>query len=150
MPAFIAAALVLVVVQPWLARRLAHRGSGGVQRTHGQSWLPPLLFLFGIYGGYFGAAQGILIMAALGIGLDERLQRLNAIKNVLAGATNLVAGLVFVVATHIDWRVALLLAAGSALGGLIGARAGRRLPPQVLRLLIVLVGVIAIVRLIFP
>ena len=149
-PAFIAAALVLVVVQPRLARLLAARDTGQGGRPHGRSWLPAVLFLAGIYGGYFGAAQGILILAALGLGLDEPLQRLNAVKNVLTGATNLVAGAVFAVVAHVDWRVALLLALGSAGGGLIGARIGRRLPPLALRLLIGVVGLTAIVRLLSP
>ncbi len=105
------------------------------------------VFVAGVYGGYFGAAQGILLLAILGLSLAESLQRINAAKVVLAGLVNLVAGVVFVFAAHVAWGAVGLIAAGSAIGGVIGARAGRRLPPSVLRGLIVLVGVVAIWRL---
>jgi uncharacterized protein len=102
----------------------------------------------GIYGGYFGAAQGIMLLAILGLSLpDENLQRVNAVKVVLAGLVNLVAGIVFVFAAHVVWVAALLLAIGSTIGGVLGARYGRRLHPQALRAVIVVVGIVAIVRL---
>jgi uncharacterized protein len=144
-PLFIAGALLLVVVQPRLDAMLETRR--GPRAEHGGRWLSGALFTTGLYGGYFGAAQGILILAALALGLPEPVQRVNALKNVLAGLTNLVAGLVFVAVAHVDWTVALLLALGSAAGGLLGARLGRRLPPAALRALIVAVGVAAIVEL---
>ena len=144
-PGFIAAALVLVLVQPWLTHRLAGR--------HGhplgfRGALPLGLYAVGIYGGYFGAAQGILILALLGLASAEGFQRVNGLKNVLAGLTNLVAGVVFVIAAHISWPVVGLIAAGSVLGGQLGARIGRRLPPAALRTLIVGVGVAAILKLV--
>ena len=144
-PAFIAGALVLVLLQPKLEARAAVRRRD--RRVNGGRFLPVALFAIGVYGGYFGAAQGILLLAGLGLALPETLQRINALKNVLAMLTNLVAGLVFIVFAHVDWQVALLLACGSALGGQIGARVGRRLPPGALRSLIVLVGISAIVKL---
>jgi uncharacterized membrane protein YfcA len=144
-PGFIAVALLLVVFQPRISRLLADRGR---RPTAHAGWLVMLgVYGAGVYGGYFGAAQGIMLLAILGIGLDESLQRINAVKNVLAGATNLVAALVFVVAAHIAWTPALLLAAGSLVGGHVGAHVGRRLPPAWLRALIVAVGVVAIVKL---
>jgi uncharacterized membrane protein YfcA len=144
-PVFIAVALVLVVVQPRLGAMLEARR--GARPEHGGRWLSAALLTTGVYGGYFGAAQGILILAALGLGLSEPLQRINALKNVLAGLTNLVAGIVFVAFAHVDWTVALLLALGSTLGGQLGARVGRRLPPPALRALVVTVGIAAIVEL---
>jgi len=145
-PAFIAAALVLVFVQPWLTRRLAGRHPHPLA-TRGV--LPLGLFAVGVYGGYFGAAQGILLLGMLALALPDSLQRINALKNVLAGLTNLVAGLVFVIAAqHVSWAVAALLAVGSALGGQVGARVGRRLPPPVLRAVIVAVGIAAILKLV--
>jgi uncharacterized membrane protein YfcA len=105
------------------------------------------VFLAGVYGGYFGAAQGILLLALLGLGLPEPLQRVNAVKNVLAGLVNLVAALVFVLVAHIAWDAAALIALGAVCGGVVGARVGRRLPPAVLRGVIVLVGVSAILQL---
>jgi len=105
------------------------------------------VFGTGVYGGYFGAAQGIMLLAFLGIALDEPLQRLNAVKNVLAGLVNLLAGVIFAIVAHIAWDAAGLIAAGSVAGGILGARYGRRLPAGPLRALIVAVGVVAIVRL---
>jgi uncharacterized membrane protein YfcA len=106
------------------------------------------VFVGGVYGGYFGAAQGILLLAVLGLALDEELQRINALKVVLAGLVNLVAGVVFVFAAHVAWAPAGLIAVGSLCGGVIGARAGRRLPPLALRGVIVVVGIAAIVHLV--
>jgi uncharacterized membrane protein YfcA len=144
-PGFIAVALVLVVAQPRLTARLAARRAE--RPRHGGRLVTLGLFATGIYGGYFGAAQGILILATLGLGLSESLQRINGLKNVLAGLTNLVAGLVFIAVAHVDWEVALLLALGSTLGGQLGARIGRRLPAVALRALIVVVGLAAIAEL---
>jgi uncharacterized protein len=144
-PAFIALALVLILAQPRLSRALEHR------RRPAHSGAGPLatasVFASGVYGGYFGAAQGILLLAILGLALDEDLQRINALKVVLAGLVNLVAGVVFVFVAHIAWLATVLIAVGSTIGGLLGARAGRRLPPQALRAVIVVVGIIAIARL---
>ena len=144
-PAFIAIALVLIVLQPRIQRALEKR------RPEAHERIGPLVLLAdfgtGVYGGYFGAAQGIMLLAILGLALDDDLQRVNALKVVLAGAVNLVAGIVFVFAAHVAWGAALLIAAGSTLGGVAGARVGRRLSPTALRVVIVIVGVIAIVRL---
>ncbi len=142
-PVFIGIAVVLVVLQPLLAARLEARRARGIHDGH---WLPVALFAVGVYGGYFGAAQGILLLAVLGLAITESMQRVNGLKNVLATVTNLVAALIFVAVADVDWGVALLLAIGSALGGLVGARVGRRLPPVALRGLIVVIGVIAIAK----
>jgi uncharacterized protein len=148
-PAFIAIALVLIIAQPRLSRALAARRD---PRRPLRDRVGPVgllaTFASGTYGGYFGAAQGILLLAILGLSLEgEHLQRINALKVVLAGLVNLVAGIVFVFAAHVSWLPALLIAVGSILGGVIGARGGRRLPPAALRVVIVVVGITAIVRL---
>jgi uncharacterized membrane protein YfcA len=106
-----------------------------------------LVFLSGTYGGYFGAAQGVLLLGLMGVAFTDSMQRINAVKNVLAGLVNGIAAVVFVLATHIDWGVAGLIAAGSILGGQIGARVGRKLPPWGLRVVIICVGVAALVKL---
>jgi len=145
-PGFIAASLVLVVLQPWLTRRLAGHHA---HPLNARGALPLSLFVVGVYGGYFGAAQGILILALLGLTLPDPLQRINAIKNVLAGLTNAIAGVVFLVAASlVTWAVAGLLAVGSTLGGQLGARVGRRLPAPALRGMIVAVGIAAILKLV--
>ena len=138
-------ALALVVLQPRLAAYLHARG--GARRREVGAGLWVLVAATGIYGGYFGAAQGIILIALLGLLIRDELQRLNAAKNVLAGSVNLVASVVFVIATNVDWKVAGLIAAGSIVGGQVGATVGRRLDPRVLRSVIVVVGCVALVRL---
>ena len=147
-PVLIALGCVLVVLQPRISRRVAARAeSRGVERPHhGAAWVWILVFLAGVYGGYFGAAQGVLLMAILGVGLTETMQRNNATKNVLALLVNLVAAVLFVFVADIDYRVAGLIAVGSVIGGQIGATVGRRLPSWALRGFIVVVGVAALVH----
>lgn len=146
-PALIGVALVMVVIQPRLAAWVAARpGTSGADAVGGPIvWL--LVFCTGVYGGYFGAAQGVLLIGLLGIALNDNLQRINAVKNVLAGVVNGVAAVVFIALTHIDWGAAGLIAAGSVIGGQLGARVGRRLPPWGLRLVIICVGTAALVKL---
>jgi uncharacterized membrane protein YfcA len=145
-PLFIAIALVLVVLQPCLKTLLDERDIGAVHESGIVVALA--IYLTGVYGGYFGAAQGILLLGILGVTLSQDLQRTNALKNVLAGLTNGVAAVYFMlVAPHVDWGPAGIIAGASILGAQLGARYGRRLPPAVLRAIIVVVGVFAIVRL---
>ena len=145
--ALIVIALALVVLQPRLAAYLDAR-AGIAKRAEVRPVLLIAVAATGVYGGYFGAAQGIILIAILGLFIRDELQRLNATKNVLAGTVNLVASIVFVFATSIDWKVAGLIAAGSIIGGQLGAAFGRRLDPRVLRLVIVIVGAVALVRLV--
>ncbi len=149
-PALILTGVVLVVVGPrlssWVARRAEQRGVG--ERLFAW-WVWPAVLVTGVYGGYFGAAQGVLLMAVLGIGVSESLQRLNGVKNVLAAIVNGVAGVLFVVVADVDWPVVLLIAVGSVMGGLLGASVGRRLPPLALRVTIVVVGVVALTVFLF-
>jgi uncharacterized membrane protein YfcA len=144
-PAFIAVALVLAVAQPSLNRRLAGHVASGALRV--RLLLPLAVYITGVYGGYFGAGQGIILISILGVTLPQSLHDSNALKNVLAGLVNGVAGVYFVFAAHVEWGPAAIIAAGSILGAQLGARYGRRLPPAALRALIVVVGLTAIVRL---
>lgn len=144
---FIAIAIVLILAQPRISRWLARAHSSAHLREHPGPVGTTAVFASGVYGGYFGAAQGIMLLAILGLSIDDDLQRLNALKVVLAGLVNLVAGVIFVFAAHVAWGAAGLIAAGSIVGGLLGARWGRRLPESALRLVIVGVGIFAIVRL---
>lgn len=144
-PGLILLGCVLVAVQPWLSKRISrphhlHRGAW---------WVIPAVFLTGVYGGYFGAAQGVLLMAILGIGMDTNLQRMNGLKNVLATVVNGVAAILFIIVADVDWLAAALIAVGSTIGGFVGARYGRKLPPTGLRALIVVIGIVAIVTMIF-
>jgi uncharacterized membrane protein YfcA len=143
-PVLIMLAVVLVILQPWISRRLA---TPHARPEHGGPWLLLGVFGAGIYGGYFGAAQGVITLALMGITLQDGLQRLNAVKNVLTATAYLVSGVVFVFVADVAWLVVVLLAVGSVLGGQIGGRLGRRLRPVWLRGLVVVVGVAAVVQL---
>jgi uncharacterized membrane protein YfcA len=136
-PVLIAAASVLMAIQPRMSSRLRSRGA---PRDHGGLPLLAAVFLTGVYGGYFGAAQGVILIALLAVFVEDDLQRLNGTKNALALVVNLTAALLFVASTDVSWSVAALIAAGSAIGGQIGGHVGRRLPAPVLRSVIVVVG----------
>ncbi len=158
-PALIALAVVLVLVQPRLQRRLAGATTAGASTPGGappagaaaDARAPAALivgaFAAGVYGGYFGAAQGVLLIGLLGVLVRADLQRLNAVKNVLALVVNTIAAVVFAVVApdRIDLVAVLAVAAGATVGGVLGARIGRRLPPIVYRTVIAVVGVVAIV-----
>src|SRR5262245_56509914 len=105
-------------------------------------------FGVGIYGGYFGAAQGIILMSLLRLSYAENLQVLNAIKNVLAGVANAVAGLLFIIVADVEWGAAALIAVGSIGGSLVAARYGRRIPPEILRRVVIVYGTIVAIILI--
>lgn len=141
-PVLVLLGLVLVVLQPrisaWVARRhdeVPH---------HGLWWVWPAIALAGVYGGYFGAAQGILLMAILGIGIDDSLQRLNGVKNILGAVVNIVSGVVFAFVAEVDWTIVVVIGLGAVIGGQLGAHYGRRLPAAWLRAVIVTVGIVAL------
>jgi uncharacterized membrane protein YfcA len=138
-PALILLAVALMAFRPSPKQHESGNNmAGGVVAT----------FVTGIYGGYFGAAQGIILMSLLRLCFSENLQVLNAIKNVLAGIANLVAGILFMFAAHVAWGAAALIAVGSTVGAQVGARYGRRLPEEILRRVVIVYGVIVAVILI--
>jgi hypothetical protein len=143
-PTLIAAACLLVVIQPRLTAALARRPA----KARGRAVILIVgVALTGVYGGYFGAAQGVLLIGLLAtLSTEPDMQRTVAGKNVLALTANLVAALLFLTVHHIDWAVAGLIAGGSTFGGLLGGRWGRRLPPGVLRGVIVAIGAVAVIR----
>lgn len=172
-PVLIALALVLIVVQPRLSKRIAARraaregaaaansadtvesaGTAADNARRGSWGVLLAVFGSGMYGGYFGAAQGVLLMAILGLTYSDHLQVLNGVKNVLACVVNAIAAVVFIIVgafglggsehPSVRWGAALAIAVGALVGGQIGARVGRKLPPKALRGLIILVGLVAI------
>ena len=145
-PALIALALVLVVLQPRLSRAIKARRDPARAPGSGPGLLAALVGT-GTYGGYFGAGQGIMMFAALATALPDDLPRVNATRNLLAGVNNGVAALVFLAVADVRLGVALLLAVGSVGGGLLGARIARRLSAPVLRAVVVVVGLLAIAQL---
>jgi uncharacterized membrane protein YfcA len=147
-PALVGLGIVLVIFQPrisrWVAARHDAPGAAPRNAVMGAWWVWPAVLFAGVYGGYFGAAQGVLLMGIMGVGIPETLQRLNALKNVLAAIVNAVAGLLFAVVADVDWTIVLLIGIGATIGGQVGATVGRRLPVPVLRATIVVVGVVAL------
>jgi uncharacterized membrane protein YfcA len=147
-PALVGLGILLVLFQPritaWVEAR--HDGPGAPTRDPvlGAWWVWPAVLGAGVYGGYFGAAQGVLLMGIMGVGISETMQRLNALKNVLAAIVNSVAGLLFAIVADVDWKIVALIGVGSVIGGQVGATVGRRLPGPVLRWTIVVVGVVAL------
>jgi uncharacterized membrane protein YfcA len=156
-PALILIACVLVVIQPWLSGRVADRRKRQAEQDGAPApdleRISPVLGagMFGAaaYGGYFGAAQGVLVIGLLGTFLDESMQRVNGAKNVLVAIVNGAAAIVYILFAHVAWLAVLLIAVGSTAGGFLGARYGRRLPPAALRIFVVLIGIISAVKLIF-
>jgi uncharacterized membrane protein YfcA len=144
-PVLILLAVTLVVLQPRLSRFVAERRTKVVEHGGFELWIG--IFLTGIYGGYFGAAQGVILLSLLGIFIADSLQRLNGVKNVLALIANGVAAVLFVLFADVAWLVVVLIAVGSVVGAQLGAVVGRRLPAPVLRGVIVVVGVVAAVKL---
>ena len=144
-PVLVVIACTLMALQPRLGKWLARRGD---RRPHGGLALLASVFATGVYGGYFGAAQGVILISLLAIFIDDDLQRLNGVKNVLALFANGAAALLFIVASHISWEAAGLIAAGSVVGGQIGGIVGRRLAPGTLRVIVV-AGGLAVAALLF-
>jgi uncharacterized membrane protein YfcA len=160
-PVLIGVGCLLVIIQPALTRRIVARRARLATVEPGPNgglWLWLAILLTGVYGGYFGAAQGVLLIGVMGIGLVESLARINAVKNVLAGIVNGVAGVLFVIITflptaqeeaQVNWAAAAAIAVGSVLGAQLGGRVGRRLPATLYRVVIVAVGVAAIISLVW-
>jgi len=146
-PVLIAAALLLVLfgarLKAWSTARHPDQDSGGRRLL-----LIAGIFGAGVYGGYFGAAQGVLMVGILSALMPISLQGVNGLKNVLVTLANAVAAVIFMLVAwdRIDWSVAALIAVGALAGGYVGARVGRRLSPVVLRGVFLVVGVLAIVK----
>jgi uncharacterized membrane protein YfcA len=148
-PVLIAAGLLLVLLGPrlqaWAATRHPDHDSSGRRLL-----LRAGIFASGVYGGYFGAAQGVLLVGIMSALMTISLQRVNGLKNVLGTVVNAVAAITFIIVApaRINWTVAALLAVGALAGGYVGARTGRRLSPVMLRGLIVVVGSLAIAKMV--
>lgn len=154
-PILIIAGLAMVALAPRVQRAAAAKAGETAPDTRPSRRRSLLLLagiaLLGVYGGYFGAAQGILIVGLMSMVTIESLQRINAIKNVLTTAVNAVAAITFMLFAwdSIDWAVVLIIAVGATLGGLLGAKVGRRLSPLALRATILVIGTAALIRLVF-
>ena len=153
-PVLMILALILVIAGPRIqeyARRRAEAAGRSAEHVPPlrMAALVPGTFAVGVYGGYFTAAQGILLMGVMGALLPEDMQRMNAAKNLLSLLVNIVAAISYTLVAfdRISWLAAGLIAVGSLAGGWLGSRYGRRLSPNALRAVIVVVGLIGLVRL---
>jgi uncharacterized membrane protein YfcA len=151
-PWLVILAATLVALQPlvsaWMRRRTLARGASVAVRSEDlPKSLAAVSTVIGGYGGYFGAGQGVMLVAFLALGLQETLQTVNGLKNIAVVSANVAATAVFVVAAPLDWTVVGLLAVGSVVGGWLGAHLGRRLPPTVFRVLVVATGYLVGLRL---
>jgi uncharacterized membrane protein YfcA len=151
-PWLVLATCLLVGAQPTISRWVRARTAAASTTSGARTRMGPVTTaaatLVGVYGGYFGAGSGVMMVAVLGFGLDLELRVVNGLKTLAIAASNLVASVIFVVVAELDWGVVGLLAAGSVVGGYVGARVGRRLPPTLFRVLVVLAGIAAFVLLV--
>jgi uncharacterized membrane protein YfcA len=138
-PVLVLLACVLMALQPRLAKRVADRRADDAPDVG----VAPMAIAFGagIYGGYFGAAQGVILLAMLAVFVPDDLQRSNGLKNVLAGTVNAVAAVIFIVFADVAWEAVALVAVGAVVGGVVGARVGRNIPPVALRAAVIVLGV---------
>ncbi|GAB3206486.1 hypothetical protein SAMN02745673_04303 [Marinactinospora thermotolerans DSM 45154] len=143
-PVLILLACTLIIAQPrinaWMRRRRPSRPNGG-------PLLPLGVYGAGAYGGYFAAAQGIVLIGLLGSALDDDIQRINALKNALTSIVNGTAAVFYMIFANPSWPVVGLIAGGAIVGGYLGAKVGRRLKPLALRILVVVIGLTAAVQL---
>jgi uncharacterized membrane protein YfcA len=153
-PVLLVAALALVLIGPriqgWAKRRAEDSGrSAEIISGRRMTALVAATFAVGVYGGYFTAAQGILLIGAMGALLPEDMQRMNAAKNLLSLVVNVVAAVAYTVVAfdRISWAAAGLIAVGSLIGGFVGSHYGRRMSPLALRVTIVVIGLIGLYRL---
>jgi uncharacterized protein len=142
-PVLVLAAVVMVAAQPWLTERLAGRRASRSSIVV----LRAATFATGVYGGYFGAAQGVILMAVLAVLIDDTLQRLNGLKNVLMGLATVAPAVIFAFRAPVAWEPAMIIAFGSIGGAQVGSFLGRRLSPTILRTLIIVGGLAVLVKL---
>ncbi|HEX2102752.1 MAG TPA: sulfite exporter TauE/SafE family protein, partial [Solirubrobacteraceae bacterium] len=143
-PALIAGSCLLMLAQPWLVR---HTLAGGGRRRRRRAVAQASTLLVGAYTGYFGAASGVMFMALVGLVSAASLHELNAVKNMLVGAANALARVIFVLVAPVRWPMAAALAVGAVIGGAAGALLARRIPAPYLRTAIALVGLAVAARL---
>lgn len=153
-PVLLAIGVVMVFVGPVVQRQAAvqSRTDASARRRHAVTSIALLGFVgvVGVYGGYFGASQGVLLTGLLGVLSAMSMQSILAVRTILVTAVNAVSSIIYLIVAPgaIDWSVVLLIMFGSAVGGTLGVRIGRRLSPTLLRVLIAILGVVAIAALV--
>jgi hypothetical protein len=134
------ASLLLAIQDParaWLTKRMATGQDSNLEKW---TWLP--LSLASIYGGYFGAGLGIMLLSALGLTLNDNLTRLNALKQATSLSVNVTAAIFFIFSGKVVWSAALVMAVGALIGGALGGRLAGRIQPSTLRWTVITIGVV--------
>ena len=144
-PYLILLACGLLAVQDPVRKWLVKRSTRGVESHIPEPWAIPPVFVAGIYGGYFGAGLSVIILAVLGVILEDTLTRLNALKQGIAFSVNIAAAVLFLFSGRVVWPAAVVMAAGAILGGMLGGKIAGRIKPTTLRWVVVTIGVVVAV-----
>jgi hypothetical protein len=140
-PYLILTAVILLAFQDQLRNAVLSRMSGNHATHPNEAWAIPPIYLAAIYGGYFGAGLGVMMLAVLGLVLDDTLTRLNALKQALSFVINIAAAIFFLFSGKVEWAAAAVMAVGALAGGVLGGRVASRLRPVILRWIVIVVGV---------
>jgi uncharacterized membrane protein YfcA len=141
-PFLILLAAVLLSVQDPVRRWVTRNTKPGATPGAGEAWSALPVGLAAIYGGYFGAGLSVIVLAVLGLVLDDTLTRLNALKQAVSFSVNTAAAIFFLFSGQVVWPAALVMMVGALAGGALGGRLAGRIQPQLLRRIVVVVGVI--------
>jgi uncharacterized membrane protein YfcA len=133
-------ASALLAVQAPLRNWLTRRQTRASAKPIPEAWIFLPIFLCAIYGGYFGAGMSVIVLAILGLLLNDSLTRLNALKQTIAFSTNFTAALLFIFSGKVVWSVAAVMMVGALLGGMMGGRLAGRVKPATLRWIVVAIG----------
>jgi uncharacterized protein len=144
-PFLILLASGLLAVQDPVRAWLVRHSKQGADTTRDEPWVMLPVGLAAVYGGYFGAGVSVIILATLGLVLEDNLTRLNALKQAVAFSTNIAAAIFFVFSGRVVWPVAIVMAIGALLGGALGGRLAGRIKPATLRWIVVGIGVVVAV-----
>lgn len=126
-------------LRTWLLR---HAGQRGLHAKHIESWAALPIALAAVYGGYFGAGLSVIVLAALGLLIDDTLTRLNALKQIIAFSVNIAAAAIFIFSGQVKWWVVLAMTCGSLVGGALGGRMAGKIQPAILRWIVVGIGLV--------
>ncbi len=142
-PYLILFATLLLAVQVQIKNRIAMRIGHAHAENHNPLVMSGLVFVAAVYGGYFGAGLGVILMATLGLVTDENLISLNFLKQALGFAINFAAAVYFTFSGKVNWPIAFVMIFGSLLGGWVGGMLAGRIKPEILRWIVVCAGLIA-------
>ncbi len=132
-------------VRKWITRHSAPKGSEAAATGGSDRWAMPLVGFAAIYGGYFGAGLSVIVLAVLGLVIDESLTKLNAIKQAISFSVNVAAAIFFLFSGEVVWPVAAVMAVGALIGGVLGGRLAGKVKPAILRTIVIVIAVVVAV-----